>query len=539
MDATATVTVVENKIHLRTEYKHKDRCKAIAGARWSPERRAWTYPASPTIAEEIIRQFRNVDTDDNFEKLIESAIRINRAQEVKEAEELPEVKNTQFKPWLHQSRAYWFARQLPAAMLAMEMGTGKTKVTVDVISNRDDIQRVLVVCPKSVISVWKKEIQKHSTLEIGVLSLYAESVKAKTEAAKCFLGAYPSKKVIIINYESVWREPFNEWALKQDWDLVVLDESHRIKSPGGAASRYCARLGQKARNRMCLTGTPMPHSPLDIYAQYRFLDPGIFGTSFTKFRDHYAVMGGYGGYEILGYKNQEEMNQKMFSIGFRASKDILDLPEFVDLERSVQLRKGTREIYNDVEADFYTEVEKNTVTAANALTKLLRLQQITSGFIKTDAGEIIPVDDGKEKALGDVLEDIPQGEPVVVFCRFQYDLNIIKKVTKDSGRRYAELSGRKNELEKWQSGEVEIIGVQIQAGGVGVDLTRSCYAIYFSLGFSLGDYEQSRARVHRPGQKRSVKYIHLITQNTVDEKVYEALSERKDVVETILELTKR
>ena len=140
--------------------------------------------------------------------------------------------------------------------------------------------------------------------------------------------------------------------------------------------------------------------------------------------------------------------------------------------------------------------------------------------------------------LRDVLEDIAPEEPVVVFCRFHRDLETVNRVADETGRRSCELSGRIDELKAWQAGEAPVLAVQIDSGGVGVDLTRARYSIYYSLGFSLGSYEQSLARIHRPGQTRPVEHIHLLAEDTVDEKVMSALSRRADVVNAVLQQMK-
>jgi len=127
---------------------------------------------------------------------------------------------------------------------------------------------------------------------------------------------------------------------------------------------------------------------------------------------------------------------------------------------------------------------------------------------------------------------------VVVFCRFHRDLDAVNRIADEAGRRSLELSGRMDELKRWQAGEVPVLAVQIDSGGLGIDLTRARYAIYYSLGFSLGSYEQSLARVHRPGQTRPVEYIHLLAEGTVDEKVMAALSNRADVVNSVLQQMK-
>ena len=192
------------------------------------------------------------------------------AQAHKTAEALPDVPS-KTKAWLHQQQAYHFAKDLPAAMLAMDMGTGKSKVVVDIVANRH-YKKVLIICPKTVLRVWPAEFEVHAQPAVAVTVLNPKrSVAKKTEQAKVAPDG-----VIVINHESAWREPFATWALAQQWDLAVIDESHRGKAPGGKFALFTARLRDRAAQRFCLTGTPMPHSPLDAYAQHRFLDPGIF-----------------------------------------------------------------------------------------------------------------------------------------------------------------------------------------------------------------------------------------------------------------------
>jgi SNF2 family DNA or RNA helicase len=186
------------------------------------------------------------------------------------------------------------------------------------------------------------------------------------------------------------------------------------------------------------------------------------------------------------------------------------------------------------------EVAGGTVTVSNALTHMLRLQQATSGYTIIDNGaqsvgpELIDGTPAKREALVDWLQDLPASEPVVVFARFRSDLYEIAEAAKVTGRSYSEVSGTTKNLEAWQAGETSVLGVQLQSGGVGIDLSRSAYCVYYSVGFSLGDYEQSLARLRRPGQTRCVRYYHLIAGNTVDEDVYAALTERRDVIDAVL-----
>lgn len=428
------------------------------------------------------------------------------------------------------------------AMLYCGMGTGKTKITVDLIINFK-FKRVLILCPKSVISVWPKEFEKHAgNSHWAVLPLTKGTIAQRLEQAEQFLHLQEVKgnqAIIVMNYEAVWRSPFDSWVNFANFDLVVCDESHRIKAAGSKISRFLAKVADRVPYRLCLTGTPMPQGPMDIYGQYRFLDKGIFGTSFTKFRARYAQivpLGDTGAYKIVGYQNEDELHDKFYSIAYRADRDVLELPEAIHNTRDVELEPKTMKIYKSLEQDFYSWLDEGKeVTVRNALAKILRLQQVTSGHIPTDDGDIVTVGTEKAEALADLFEDIPSDEPIVVFCRFHKDLDAIITTAQKTGRAACELSGRCNQLAEWQAGKYNVLAAQIQAGGVGVDLTRACYCLYYSVGHSLGDYEQSLARTHRPGQKRTVFYYHLIAEKTIDEKVYMSLQQKKDIVRAILD----
>jgi SNF2 family DNA or RNA helicase len=308
---------------------------------------------------------------------------------------------------------------------------------------------------------------------------------------------------------------------------------------------YCARLGKKVKYRLALTGTPMANGPLDLYAQYRTIDPTVFGTSFYAFRNRYAQMDSRFPSAVAKdgngkpiYLREDEMHQKFFSIAYEVTKDVLDLPPVQHVDRTFTLSKEAIVLYEALVNDMVASVNaESRVIADNILVQMLKEAQITSGYVRTEGDELVQVDTGKQELLGEVLDDLAKDEPVVVFARFHWDLDAIKKETEKSGRRYAELSGRRGygkTLEQWQAGEADVIGVQLQAGGAGIDLTRARYCIYYSLSYSLTDYDQSMSRVHRPGQTRETIYIHLIAQGTIDEAVYEALEMKQDIVQAIL-----
>ena len=179
------------------------------------------------------------------------------------------------------------------------------------------------------------------------------------------------------------------------------------------------------------------------------------------------------------------------------------------------------------------------LTAANAMVKVLRLQQITSGVITDSCGNEVRIGSEKADELADILEDVALNEPVAVFCRFTADIAAVKEVAEKQNRKVFELSGKKNELAEWQAAKEGILAVQIRAGREGVDFTAATIQIYYSIGHSLGDYDQSLKRIHRPGQTRPVCYVHIVAKDTVDVSVYESLDKKRDIVEYVLETLRR
>lgn len=422
----------------------------------------------------------------------------------------------EYAPWRHQSEAAAWAAERHASMLALDMGTGKTFTALLALG-------------------------LDGTATVPIMLHQGANAKRAEQLRQALLMAAGRTLVVVVNYDSVWRGELGKLIEATPWAAIILDESHRIKSPSGRASCWLARLAAKHEHaqRLCLTGTPMPHSPLDLWAQFRFLDPQVFGTSYTGMRLRYAVCHHEFHSKVLHWKNQDELTGKLDLHSWRVTADeVLDLPPAIHETVPVELSAKVRRFYRTLEAEMTADIDAGTVTAANALTKLLRLSQATGGYASLDGTAGLTAIDGtpsKRLALQDRLEDLPATEPVVVFCRFRSDLDDVQAAARELGREYAEVSGERKDLERWQACEATILGVQMQSGGVGIDLSRAAYAFYYSLGYSLGDYEQSLARLRRPGQTRCVRYYHLVCQGTVDEQVYAALRERRSVVEAVLQ----
>lgn len=463
------------------------------------------------------------------------------------------------EPWKHQREAYDFSLPKRGVLLAMKMGTGKSKVVVDLVCNRKH-NLTLVLCPLSVVDVWPEQFRRHAGWPVDVIALNQDSVVQKAHVAERVQKLMSLPRVLVCNYESAWRNPLASLLLNSPIDLLVLDECHRIKNPDSRSSKFCAALAQGIPYRLGLSGTPMPHSPLDIFSQMRALEPSLFGLNYHRFKQRYAVLEPVYGADcpeeipddphwrppsplytkVAGYQNQEDLAEKMRRVTYQVGSEVLDLPEALHEKIPVQLGEKARNIHARLEKELKAEIDDGTVTAANALVKLLRLQQVTSGFVGTDEGHIVQIDCAKRSALADLLEDVGNDEPVVVACNFLHDLGAVHRCALMTGRKSYELSGRRKELPAWQiAAGGPVLAVQIKSGGLGVDLTRARVAVLFSLGYDLAAYEQFLARVHRPGQTRGVLYYHLVARETVDGRVYRALKAKKSVVEAVLDMVKR
>lgn len=484
-----------------------------------------------------------------------------------------------FDSWRHQLRGYHFAMRANArAGLAMGMGTGKSKVAIDVQVNTAS-KVTLVLCPPSVLGVWRGQYRQHAP-QVNTLILDDDfpTSDRKRKAAENFYSvarrrADATISAIVANYESAIRPGFSDWLRSVQWDLIIADEAHKTKNSEGVTGKFMNRLRPMGVRRLALSGTFMPHSPADMFSPFRFFDPSIFGDSFFRFRKRYAIEGFFG--EFLGWRHKEEMRRKFHLGAIVIGSDVLDLPPSQHLEREFSLPPASLRIYSQLWEEFVAETAGGVVTVDNALVKLLRAQQITSGFVpldieigdfdlpptETPTQKIEVLNDAKEKLLEELLADVADADlPVVVFCRYRYDLDTVRRVAEriEYERNGVRLGNEKKRDEliasgawrPFKCGEISgthkdltsesrlpdgfgVFAVQEQSGGVGVDFTRACVAILYSIGFSLGNYEQMLARLVRPGQTRPVRFYHLIAQGTVDRRIRHALRDRKRIVDSI------
>ena len=406
---------------------------------------------------------------------------------------------------------------------------------------------MLVVAPTSVCPVWPKDLAEYADFRYRVGVLLGDKDKRLRELEA--VRSYPLKglKVAVINYESTWREGIFDALMDWKPDMIIADESQRIKTHNAQQSKAMHQLGDIAKYKLILSGTPVQNNAIDIYSQYRFLDPTVFGTNYFAFRGRYAIMGGFNQRQIIGYRDLDALIRKEFSIAYRVTKEeALDLPEQTFITRNIPLQGKAKKLYDTIKRDSFAELESGgKITAPTVLTKLLRLQQFTGGFIQLDEG-IKPewVFDGKLLALEDILDDYCLGErkKLVVFCRFRPEIDIIQSLLEKKKIRYASIYGdikiedRGLIVQEFQTKpEIKVFLAQIDTAGLGITLTAADTCVYYSKNFNYAAYSQSLARIHRIGQKNTCTYIDLSVEGTIDELISKALSRKEDLAKTIVD----
>lgn len=447
------------------------------------------------------------------------------------------------QPYEHQIRAFEFCRILDNSALLMEQGTGKTLVAIALLGHwwkTEGLQRALIVAPKSVMPEWERQFEELADFP-HQLVLLTGSLEDRKDMLKNWPEG-PGIQVAVVNYEATWRmiEELKDWGPQ----IVITDESQKIKNIKAQQTKAVTALGKTAKHRLILTGTPVTQSPLDFFAQYRFLDPRIFGTSFTKFRSRYALMGGYGGYQVMGYRNLEELAAKAHSIAFRVTKEeCLDLPETINQFVYADLEAEVKKLYQTLRKEAIIKFsETEQITAPIVLTELLRLQQITGGFISTGENSYKQVSQAKLQVAKELLEEMKgANKKVVIFARFVPEVEALAKIAQDLGMSAFALTGqasieaRQQALKDFQFGDLQVFIAQIATGGVGITLTAADTAIFYSTDFSLANCEQAKARLHRIGQKNPVVYIHIMAKGTIDEEVMKRLAAKQDIANLVVD----
>lgn len=475
------------------------------------------------------------------------------------------------EPWKHQLDAIEKSFHHRDFALLWDPGTGKTGTAINILRGRyatnKRVMRTLILAPLVVLQNWKKEFGLHSKIDSKLIFI-PEGVGAKrVEAIKKALYSeslfeYCESKIVIMNYDAIINKDISKILKLWKPEILVCDESHRCKNFKSKRAQAVAELADKALHRYILTGTPILNSSEDIFMQYRILDGGeTFGVNPYAFRAMFFEDVNAGWSSKPGYfpkyvpkpHTYELFNQRIYQKATRARKEeCLDLPEFVRTERFVELGKEQKRMYEDMRDEYITFIEDleakgepKTVIANLAITKSLRLQQILTGFAKDDEGTVHKIEDNPRlKVLEEVLEDLVEGgHKVIVWAVFKENYKQIAELLTKMKINFVELHGDISNKDKQENMNTfrtdagcKVILANQASGGIGVNLVEASYAVYFSRGFSLEQDLQSEARNYRGGSEihQKITRIDLVTQNTIDELVLEALRNKLNIAEKVL-----
>lgn len=455
------------------------------------------------------------------------------------------------KPYAHQENAFRFACKLfgledncllsRGVALLMEMGCGKTITSVGIAGALYQfglVDRILVVAPLSILGVWKEEFEKTADFPFTMTILEGSSAKKKEALRHCERYGV---EIVVVNYESVWR--LEKELLEFDADLIIADEAHKIKEARTSQAKGMHHLGDKARFKLLLTGTIITNKEIDVFSQYRFLNSSIFGNSFYTFRNRYFDMTGYGNYTPKFKSHmREDFLRRLHSIAYRVTKEeCLDLPSVMEEVRQVELEPKAKKIYKELEKESYTELANSEVSAVNVLTKLLRLSQVTGGHLTDDEGDTNLVSTAKLDALSDII-DAAMGEDkkLVIMARFIPEMNDIQALLNKKKIEYATVRGgvkdRAEEIRRFQEEpECKVFIGQIAAAGLGITLTAASTMVFYSLDYSMSNFEQAKARIHRLSQTNNCLYVYLVAKGTVDTKILRALRNKVDLAKVLVD----
>lgn len=545
--------IVDKRINLFDCFTEKEIIKSRFDGVWNAKCKCWSISLTPSNIVQLRALFGlEIDMNEQMQKMVAVD---NIVDGLKDGRIEPDYSyNDYFKVDLmkHQIVGATIADMLfdagyTGCLLSMEMGTGKTLTAmaiIDKLIEKNKCSKVLIVCPKIAMNVWRDEYKK---FELGSYKtrVIGGTAKKRIEAMNDLVEE-PDKRlnIAVINYEYAYA--FQDVLKKWKPDIIVCDESHRIKGVTTNQTKAITSIGQSVKYKLCLTGTPLTRDILDFFSQFKFLDSSIFGLNYYSYKTKYAVTGMFGEYLRPNKAYFDEFRVKVNKISYRVTKEqCLQLPPFTDIVIPVEI--GCRKMYNELEKEYITWLNENEfISVENALTKTLKLRQLTSGFYynvdEQGNRNAVFVDDSKINACMDLLEDlISSGNKVIVFAEFQAEIEKIKELCDKEGiiseTYYGKTSDKKKELavDRFQNGDCQVFIGQIESAGISITLTSASHMIFVSTGYKYGVYDQARARIHRKGQVNKCTYYHLIATKTIDESIMRSLKNKETLAKSIID----
>ena len=453
----------------------------------------------------------------------------------------------------HQQDAVDFISRIDGSgALFHEIGCGKTRTALEIYKRHNPNNlKLLVFCPLSLIEgAWGEDIRKFTSYKY--LNCHDEPIKYS-----------PDIDIYILNYESLLSEQKIidlRRLLNAATFMCVLDESSRIKNHKAKTTKTLLALRDFFDYRIVMSGTPAPNDETEYWAQINFIKPGIVHENFYPFRNYYFHLERErnGKTEFTsGQVYSKLAAQQMFQRGWHYSMttkirkalmerispychyarkaDCLDLPDQVDEVRSIEMNDKQAKVYKSMKEDLIAEIKESCIVAQVALTKIMKLRQITSGFAINDTSDVVDIDLGsvKLKELEDVLEEAGK-QQVIIWCQFQHEIEQIKALLGDRAvTLYGETKDRDESITAFKEGSAQYLIAHPRSAGHGLTFVGCSLEVFYSLDYSWELYEQARGRIHRAGQVNKCTYVHLVCRGTIDEEILKVLRGKKDATEIL------
>jgi len=511
---------------------------------WEPATKEWELPLS--CLEHL------VDRLHNYEITINADENVFKAKKV----EIPEEFKYKTKPFKHQEDCMLYGLSHNKWLLGDEQGLGKTKEVIDIAIAKKlqyGYKHCLIICCVNGLKWnWKAEIKTHSNENCWILG---QTIKNHREV----IGSNEKKYMDLLDLQNGVDVPINdsyfiitnieslrnndilnklvELCDKGIIDMIAADEIHLgVKNPKSLQGKAFLKL--HADTMIAMTGTPLMNSPVDLYTLLRWL--GVETHSFYTFQQHYCSYGGYGGYEIIGYKNLDELQKRLDAIMLRRRKaDVLDLPEKIYIKEYVEMTSKQAQIYKEVTMDIQAHIDQ-IKKANNPLAELIRLRQATgyTGILSSQVEESAKLD----RMIEIVQESLSNGKKVVIFSNWTQITNAVEYyLAENEIYNYASITGDTKDDERqlivdgFQSGQFDIVIGTIGAMGTGLTLTAGTVEIFMDEPWNRAKKEQAEDRCHRVGQTNNLTIYTLITKGTIDERIYELVEEKGAMADLLVD----
>lgn len=429
-----------------------------------------------------------------------------------------------YKPHSYQEYAIRYIETHPISALLIDMGLGKTTITLTAIRNllfdSFEVCKVLVIAPLRVAkNTWTDEIKKWEHLSTLTYSLIIGNENERLSALN------EQTDIYIINRENVdWL--VNKSGYKFDFDMVVIDELSSFKNHQSKRFKSLMKVRPLVKRIVGLTGTPSSNGLMDLFAEFKILDMGKrLGYFIGQYRNTYFKPDKMNGPIVYSYKplpNAENAIYEKISditVSMKAN-EYLKMPELLTSNYVVELSNSEKNQYDEMKKSLVLEITDGEITASNAASLSNKLCQLSNGAIYDDEQNIVEIHDRKLEALEDIIESM-NGKPLLIAYWYRHDLERIKSSFSVREIKTSE------DISDWNDGKIPVALIHPASAGHGLNLQNGgSTLVWFGLTWSLELYQQTNARLYRQGQKNTVVIQHIITKGTIDEQILKVLQKK-------------